>query len=129
MRGSVSVISKVPLTPTRRGKDGAGLVFYTGCPVSGLAVTWQGPGFSLKLFSLGLEKLMKPFPPQSKASRAGMGMKRPLNWGTGSSLESVRFVRIDKGSLLFTFLFFSGPNTGLHIGILLNGIGCLVVFY
>lgn len=67
------------------------------------------------------------FPPQSKASRAGMGMKGPLTWGTGSSIESVRFLRINKGSLLFTLLFLFGPNMGLCMGILLNGIGCLVV--
>ena len=33
------------------------------CPVSGLAVPWRGPVFSLRLFSLGLEKLMKAFFP------------------------------------------------------------------
>lgn len=122
------MISKVPLIPRGRGRDGAGLCSAAGCPVSDLAVTWQGSGFSLKLFSLGLEKLMKPFfSPQSKASRAGMGMKRPLTWGTGSSIESVRFLRINKGSLLFTLLFFFGPNMVLCMGILLNGVGRLVV--
>ena len=57
----------------------------------GPAVPWWDLVFSLRLFSLRLEKLMKPFPlPPSKYNRAGMGMKRLLNWGTAFSIEAVR---------------------------------------
>lgn len=38
------------------------------CPVSGLAVPCRGPMFSLRLFSLGLEKLMKAFFPLNLTS-------------------------------------------------------------
>ena len=128
-RGSASQrFTRSPGSPGGEGRTEPDVCSASGCPVSDLALTtWQGPGLSLKLFSLGLEKLMKSFfLPQSKASRAGMGMKRLLNWGTVSSIEPVR---TDKGSLLFTVLFFLRLNLVLHTGMLLDGIGCSVVCF
>lgn len=72
------------------GKDAAILV---SCFRPGSAV--EGPHVFTEAFQPPLRKADESFfSSQSNLSRAGMGMKRLLNWGTAFSIESVRFFRM-----------------------------------